>query len=249
MHTEFWVVDSISTFFRSKKIHFFKRTIKMDVDLEPFEFFDLPTQLQYEYLLKMDLESINNLCAAADPTRKKHKDPRATVFFRELCEDDVGFWQEKLKVDFGLLTKKWPTWRKEYEKATQDLAQKLIAAARDGDVDKLKALLRDRRLTVDVRGFQGDTALMRAAGDGNVDVIKYLLSQGADINATNDFRVTPLMFAVAAAGFDRSNILRTVKLLVERGAELNARNEDGETALFYAFYDLRDYLKSQGATL
>ena len=221
----------------------------MDVELKPFEFFDLPTQIQYEYLLKMDLESITNLCTAADPNRKKHKDPRATSFFRELCEDDVGFWQEKLKTDFNRSTKKWPTWRKEYEKATEELAQKLIAAARDGDVDKLKALLRDRRLTVDVRGFQGDTALMRAAGDGNVDVIKYLLSQGADINATNDFRVTPLMFAAAAAGFDRSNILRTVQLLVERGAELNARNEDGETALFYAFYDLRDYLKSQGATL
>ncbi len=221
----------------------------MDVELKPFEFFDLPINVQYEYLLKMDLESINNLCTAADPTLKKHKDPRATSFFRDLCEDDVGFWQEKLKVDFGLSTKKWPTWRKEYEKATQELAQKLIAAARDGDVAKLKDRLRDRRLSVDFRGFQGDTALMRAAGDGNIKAIEYLLSKGANINATNDFRVTPLMFAAAAAGFDRENILRTAQLLVERGAELNARNEDGSTALQYGFSDMKDYLKSQGATL
>ncbi len=221
----------------------------MDVELKPFEFFDLPINVQYEYLLKMDLESINNLCTAADPTLKKHKDPRATTFFRGLCEDDGGFWQEKLKVDFKRYTKEWPTWRKEYEKATQELVKELHDAAREGNVKKLKVILKDRRLTADSRSWQRDTALMRAAGDGRIEAMNYLLKQGADVQATNNFGVTPLMIAMGIAHLDIGLHLDTIQLLLDAGANINARDNEGHTALYHVpFANIEDYLVSQGAT-
>ncbi len=225
----------------------------MDVELKPFEFFDLPTQIQYEYLLKMDLESINNLCTAADPNQKKHKDPRATVFFRKLCEDDVGFWQEKLKTDFYRSTKKLDTWREEYIRSWIEFTERWIETARQGNVKRLKKLFTKKpQYLVDARGFEGFTALMGASSEGKIAAMEYLLSQGADVNAKNDDGVTPLMLAATES-------VDAVKLLVDAGANIDAQDNQGYTALYYAPFEyiknylrslknIKNYLVSQGAT-
>ncbi len=62
----------------------------------------------------------------------------------------------------------------------------------------------------------------------SVEVLRYLLDVGANVNATSANGTTALMMAVRG-GYDTS-----VELLLSRGADVNHRNENGATALSWA---------------
>ncbi len=64
----------------------------------------------------------------------------------------------------------------------------------------------------------GRTALHQAAANGNLVVLKSLLSHGAQINSLNSIRETPLHFA---ALFGQ---LAALKILIARGAKLNEKS-------------------------
>ena len=61
------------------------------------------------------------------------------------------------------------------------------------------------------------------------DTIKYLIEQGANINAKNDLGCTALMSAAAY----KSNF-NVVRYLVEQGADIHIKNRFGHTALIFA---------------
>src|SRR5688572_3737567 len=61
-------------------------------------------------------------------------------------------------------------------------------------------------------------ALFEAARAGDIPRIEMALAQGASINATSRYNVTPLIFAASNGRLD------TVKLLVARGANVNAQD-------------------------
>jgi ankyrin repeat protein len=69
------------------------------------------------------------------------------------------------------------------------------------------------------------TLLARSAMAGDVEGVKYLLSQDADPNLPNGDENTPLH---GAAFFGQ---VQVVEVLLENGADVNARNELGETPL------------------
>jgi ankyrin repeat protein len=69
----------------------------------------------------------------------------------------------------------------------------------------------------------GQTALHFAVGDDySIAVIKYLVSQGADVNAKNGNEQTPLYLA---------NNIEIVKFLISQGADVHAKTDRGETPL------------------
>jgi uncharacterized protein len=74
----------------------------------------------------------------------------------------------------------------------------------------------------------GWTALIYAATGGHDDVVRYLLAEGADLDAPSANGTTALMMAV------REGRPSTVELLVARGADVNRRNQNGATALAWA---------------
>lgn len=65
----------------------------------------------------------------------------------------------------------------------------------------------------------GNEKLHRAAGDGDIDTVRQLLEEGADINQFDEMGETPLHRAV-----DSEN-LEMVKYLLSNGANVDARDE------------------------
>ena len=103
----------------------------------------------------------------------------------------------------------------------------LMRASKNGDlllVTKLLDATPDRG--IDETSPMGITALMYAAGCGHAEIVNFLLSRGADVNAHGS-ECTPLQVA-------RGGGPEMVRLLLDSGANANEQNRYGETALLYA---------------
>lgn len=64
-----------------------------------------------------------------------------------------------------------------------------------------------------------------AALAGNVEVVQRLLTEGEEVDARDEFGMTPLHWAALLGQVE------TVQLLLGQGAEVNARDNDGGTPL------------------
>jgi len=100
----------------------------------------------------------------------------------------------------------------------------MMLAALKGQLDIVQRL-RAAGATLDPSGW---TPLIYAATGGHVPVVRYLLDQGADINAASPNGTTALMMAI------REHRLEVAELLLRRGADVSRRNDAGLTALAYA---------------
>ncbi len=92
----------------------------------------------------------------------------------------------------------------------------------------------------------GWSPLIYAAWRGNAEVVKYLLDKGAEIDAVSPSGMSALMMASRSGHFD------TVKLLLWEVANPNIKSESGATALGLAQKggntDIAALLKQAGAT-
>ena len=91
------------------------------------------------------------------------------------------------------------------------------------------------------------TALICAAKKGHIEILRYLVEQGADKDKANYFGTTALMAASSRGHFG------VVKLLLEDGADINKVDFSGWTALMWASASFErhqgvvQYLVEQGA--
>ena len=102
----------------------------------------------------------------------------------------------------------------------------LIVAVRGQDTAAVKKLLDEAPELVKGKDHSDSTLLHHAAGFGNTETIKFLLDNGADVNAKNRLDGRPLHWAV------RSN--EKAGLLLEHGAHINRKTQDGSTPLYLA---------------
>ncbi len=101
---------------------------------------------------------------------------------------------------------------------------RLPDAAKNQDTATVRALL-SQKIDLNARSSDGSTALLWLAHWNELETAELLLKAGADANASNDFRMTPLSQACtnASAGF--------VQLLLKNGANPNTPIATGETPL------------------
>ena len=105
-------------------------------------------------------------------------------------------------------------------RSTSHPEEALRIAARSGDLEKVKALLKSG-VNPDATTTNSYTPLAYAASGGHLEVMKHLLANGADVDKASRFKKTPLLVAVGSPHVD------AVKLLLAEGADIDARQAQG----------------------
>jgi ankyrin repeat protein len=103
-------------------------------------------------------------------------------------------------------------------------AATVVEAARNQDQKAVRTLL-SQKADVNARSSDGSTALLWLAHWNDVDTADLVLRAGADSNAANDFRMTPLAQACTNGSAE------FVRLLLKAGANPNTATAAGETPL------------------
>ncbi len=76
-------------------------------------------------------------------------------------------------------------------------------------------------------GENGDTALIKATKEGNLEIVWELIADGAELNIRNNDGNNALWFACFANHFELIN------LLIDGGINIDNQNDNGATALMY----------------
>ncbi len=107
-------------------------------------------------------------------------------------------------------------------------ADRLIAAATQGQTSELESLAREQpgKLDTPAQGFR--TALMMAAGAGQAGAVHWLVERGARVHLTGSDSRTPLLLAAEAGHAE------VVTYLLSKGAAIDHRDHSLQTALHLA---------------
>ncbi|MFC2164379.1 ankyrin repeat domain-containing protein [Acidobacteriota bacterium] len=122
----------------------------------------------------------------------------------------VGFWLIFCLASFSLL------------------AEEIHEAAREGDLAKIKTLLKENPEWVNARDDEGNTPMHAASGSGHLEVVKFLVAHGADVNSLNSANQGPLLFA-SYEGFQA-----LVEFLLSKEADYKTKDRYGRSPLHYA---------------
>jgi len=106
----------------------------------------------------------------------------------------------------------------------------LLKASNLGRVDLVMCLVNTGKASLDMKNKEGNTALNEAANKGHLEVVKFLLDNGADVDLRNATGKTPLHRAVA------SSKLAIVRILLESCANKDAQDMFGYTPLHYGAF-------------
>jgi ankyrin repeat protein len=132
------------------------------------------------------------------------------------------------------------------ERRYAELQQIAFDFARNGETEPLVEMIQ-HGLPVNLADAKGNSLLMLASYNGNLETTRALLLDRADADRRNDRGQTPLGGA-AFKGYKE-----IVTLLLEHGADIDADNGGGMTPLMFAAMFGRtkvvDLLKRQGASL
>jgi ankyrin repeat protein len=102
------------------------------------------------------------------------------------------------------------------------------AAAKEGDLDAIKVLLKNDPGLISSKDFDGATPLIVAVENGHLEVTRLLLASRADVSATNGGGQTPLHVAAIVGQKDAA------KLLLDNEAPVDARDGRSQTPLHFA---------------
>lgn len=120
----------------------------------------------------------------------------------------------------------------------------LMLAAFDGELALVKNLVLEKNAAVNKPGW---APIHYAATNGHLDITKFLVANGAQVNSLSPSETTPLMMSIGS-GNDQ-----LIKYLLDNGADLRLRNHEGYTAIdvaqLFGKDDIRDGLMSRWVKL
>jgi ankyrin repeat protein len=112
----------------------------------------------------------------------------------------------------------------------------------------LSILLDSYKLDINQKGLSPDESLLHLAADlDRYDLASYLISKGADVNAQDKFKNTPLYYLAI-----RQRYTNIVELLLKNGANVNIKGELGDAPIHKAARingDLTNLLLLHGANI
>jgi len=128
---------------------------------------------------------------------------------------------------------------------SQVTAAPIHDAVSSGDVDRVYALI-SPDLEINEKTFGGMTAIQLAVRDDNLEIMKVLIDNGADVNVgVTRLKITPLQIAARRGNVEMAN------LLIASGAKVNQPDHEGASALHFAVRsgknDIAELLISNGA--
>lgn len=109
----------------------------------------------------------------------------------------------------------------------------IYEAAAIGELAIVKDLVENKNVMVNSFSTDGFTPLGLSCFFKNIDIAKYLIENGADVNlpSKNEFKVAPLHSACAISNVELAT------LLLKHGAQVNAKQIGGVTALHEAAHN------------
>ena len=125
-----------------------------------------------------------------------------------------------------------------------------VAILGDASNDVIKYLIDLPGNSIDKTTHDGRLYIHWAANKGNVELVKYLIEKGSDVNRTDDKGATPLAFA---AGNGQTNI-EIFELFFKAGIDPKAKYKDGANLMLQSIATDKDlkvaeYLISKGLSL
>ncbi len=117
-----------------------------------------------------------------------------------------------------------------------DKRNALFIASKCNDKPYIISILIEKGIPVNYRDQYGNTAVLFAAQNNNVNILKTLVEKGADLNSVNDAGITALMSAL----IEGNNNIEMIKYLIENGIDVNAKNADDLTAIMIASASITD---------
>ena len=104
----------------------------------------------------------------------------------------------------------------------------LLDAAESGDRPAAMRMIGDKAVDVNTAGPDGSTAVMYAAANGDLELVRALIKAGANVKLKNQFGTSALTEAAIIGSAP------VVEALLKAGADPNFRTTDGETPLMAA---------------
>ena len=114
------------------------------------------------------------------------------------------------------------------------IGAKIYSAVRQNNVERARALVRNKHADVQWRDNDGNTALTAAVNEQNQTLVTMLLQAGANPNAANYHGATPLAWAAYPDNDGTDSNPALVARLLAAGADPNIQDLQGETPLFWA---------------
>jgi len=117
------------------------------------------------------------------------------------------------------------------------MEEEFFTASERGDLSKLIFFIENKYIDVNFIDDKGRSSLHFASASGKTEIVKYLLSRGANPNISDERGNYPLHLAATGNHGD------IVALLLNAGTNVNAKDGFGKTAIFWAKEHLK-YLRT-----